>query len=266
LDEPDRVQSDGQEFVTPPGLDDLPTQGDIEGRELTGAEGFEFVVRGPQHGIFNGGMTIEATAANVRGVGAGIVTGDMILDYCGAPEGEEQALTHQHSHELGMRTAADEHDDEPAPAEGCEEVARAFDGGPLYAQSGAQIEFNRPQAGVYRVRPNPQRVGPIGYTVRFTRDDAIPGWDDQAAYDVSRIDFFRDLNDFMAASGSELVGLSVDQIAADPDLLRTFDTFVVADRFVTGGSPHGGEYADAVESFVRTGGNLVLTDGAVAGL
>ncbi|MEX1163224.1 MAG: M14 family zinc carboxypeptidase [Nitriliruptor sp.] len=266
LDDPDRVQSDGEEFVTPPGLDDLPTQGDIEGRELTGAEGFEFVVRGPQHGIFNGGMTIEATAANVRGVGAGIVTGDMILDYCGAPEGEEQALTHQHSHELGMRTAADEHDDEPAPAEGCEEVARAFDGGPLYAQSGAQIEFNRPQAGVYRVRPNPQRVGPIGYTVRFTRDDAIPGWDDQAAYDVSRIDFFRDLNDFMAASGSELVGLSVDQIAADPDLLRTFDTFVVADRFVTGGSPHGGEYADAVESFVRTGGNLVLTDGAVAGL
>jgi hypothetical protein len=269
LDDPDRVRSDGEEFVTPPHIYDLPTQDDIEGREITGAQGFEFVVEGPQHDIFNGGMTIEATAANVRGIGAGVITGSIILDYCGAPEGEDQAMTHQHAHEHGMRVAADEHDDaEQEPAEGCEEVARSFDGGPIYAQSGAQIEMNRPQAGVYRIRPNPERVGPVAYTVRFTRDDAIPGWDDQAPYDVSRIDFFRDLNEFVGASGRQLVGLSVDQIAADPDLLRTFDTFVVADRFVTGDTDDDAvaAYTDAVERFVRSGGNLLLTDGAVEGL
>jgi hypothetical protein len=271
LDDPERVQSDGEEFVTPPEIYDLPTQGDIAGQELTGAQGFEFVVSGPQHGYFNGGMTIEATAANVRGIGGGTVAGDLggglILDYCGAPEGEEQALTHQHAHEHGQRVLADDHEDEEEPpAEGCEEVARAFDGGPLYAQSGAQIEFNRPQAGVYRIRPNAARVGPVAYEVRFTRDDAIPGWDEQAPYDVSRTDFFRDLNAFVAASGSELVGLSAEQIADDPDLLRTFDTFVVADRFVTGSTDADGGYAEAVEGFVRAGGNLVLTDGAVDGL
>jgi hypothetical protein len=271
LDDPDRVQSDGEEFVTAPDIYDLPVQDDISGQELTGAQGFEFVVRGPQHGYFNGGMTIEATAANVRGVGGGIVAGDLggglVLDHCGAPEGEEQALTHQHAHEHGMRVVADDHDgDEEPPAEGCEEVARSFDGGPLYAQSGAQIEFNRPQPGVYRIRPNAARVGPTTYEVRFTRDDAIPGWDEQAPYDVSRTDFFDDLNDFVAASGDELVGLSAEQIATEPELLRTFDTFVVADRFVTGGTDAGGGYAEAVEAFVRTGGNLVLTDAAIDGL
>lgn len=269
LDDPDRVSSDGDEFVTPPHLYDLPTQADIEGREVTGVQGFEFVVKGPQHDIFNGGMTIEATAANVRGIGAGVATGSIILDYCGAPEGEEQHLTHQHAHEHGTRVAVDEHDEEEEePAEGCEEVARSFDGGPVYAQSGAQIEFNRPQAGVYQIRPNPTRVGPVSYTVRFTHDDAIPGWDDQAPYDVSRTDFFRDLNEFVAASGSDLVGLSVEQIVEDPDLLRTFDTFVVADRFTTGPNDveRDGAYAGAVDGFVRSGGNLLLTDGAIAGL
>jgi hypothetical protein len=270
LDDPERVRSDGEEFVTPPHVYDLPTQDDIESREVTGAQGFEFIVRGPQHDIFNGGMTVEATAANVRGIGAGVATGPLVLDYCGAPEGEEQHLTHQHAHEHGLRVAADDHQDEGevVPTAGCEEVARSFNGGPIYAQSGAQIEFNRPQAGVYRVRPNAGRVGPVNYTVRFTRDDAIPGWDEQAPYDVSRTDFFRDLNRFVDPSGSELVGLTVDQIAADPGLLRTFDTFVVADRFVTG-DPDGAtaaRYTDAVDGFVRAGGNLVLTDGAITGL
>ncbi len=270
LDDPDRVRSEGGEFVTPPHIYDLPTQADIEGRELTGVQGFEFVVEGPQHDIFNGGMTIEATAANVRGIGAGTATGSIILDYCGAPAGEDQHLTHQHSHEHGTRVAAADHgdEDEEAPAEGCEEVARSFDGGPVYAQAGAQIEMNRPQAGVYQIRPNPARVGPVAYTVRFTHDDAIPGWDDQAPYDVSRTDFFRDLNEFVSASGSELVGLTVEQIAGDPGLLRTFDTFVVADRFTTAAADleRDTAYAAALRTFVSSGGNLVLTDGAIAGL
>jgi hypothetical protein len=267
LDDPDRVASDGEELVTPPGLDDLPVQDDVEGVEMSGFQGFEFEVRGPQHGIFNGGMTIEATHVNARGIGAGAAVGSLILDRCGAPDGEDEHLTHQHQHELGLRASADEPDeDEVAPAAGCEEVARSFDGGPLYAHSGAQIEFNRPQPGLYRIRPNPARVGPTSFAVRFTRDEAIPGWDEQRPYDVSRTDFFRDLNAFVAASGSELVGLSVDEVAADPDLLRTFDTYVVADRFVTGGDEAPAGYAEAVEAFVRSGGNLVLTDGAIGGL
>jgi hypothetical protein len=268
LDDPERVRSEGGEFVTPPDLYDLPTQDDLDGQELTGLQGFEFVVQGPQHGYFNGGLTLEATTANVRGIGAGVAASPVILDYCGPAPGEEAHLTHQHAHEHGLRVTAAEEDDEEPPAQGCEEVARAFSQGATYAHAGVQLELNRPKPGVYQVRPDPLRTTPTTYTVRFSRDDAIPGWDDQAPYDVSRIDFFRDLDRFVADGDAGLVGLSVEGIAADPELLSTFDTFVVADRFVTGEVDAATEqaYTEALAAFVRGGGNLVLTDGALHGL
>jgi hypothetical protein len=109
--------------------------------------------------------------------------------------------------------------------------------------------------------------------VRFTRDDAIPGWDDQRPYDVSRMDFFTGLNEFVGGDGEELTALSVDEILADPGVLRTFDTVVAADRFMppraNGEGYEAGErqaYAEAIGDFAESGGNLVLTDGAVTAL
>ncbi|MBW3665787.1 MAG: hypothetical protein KY469_22090 [Actinobacteria bacterium] len=255
VDDPSRVQSDGSDFVVEPDIFDLPTQDDIEGHELNGLQGFEFEVKGPNDGFFNGGMTVEATYANARGISPNSAQwaflGEMTLEYCGRTDG---AMTHQHAHEVG---AMSEH--------GCEEVAHGFNQSPLYVQAGVQLELNRPEPGLYRVQTNAARTVPTRYHVRFSRADAIPGWDDQAPYDVSRTDFFDDLNDFVAEGGEELVGLSVSDVVADPSLLRTFDTVVVADRFM----PEDGDredYAAALAGFVEHGGNLVLTDGAVAGL
>ncbi len=162
----------------------------------------------------------------------------------------------------------DEHDHEDG--EHCEEIASYFNQSPIYLQAGAQIELNRPEQGLYRISSNAARTAPTNYHVRFSRDDAIPGWDDHEPYDVSRTDFFRELNDYVADGADELVGLSVDEILADPDVLRSFDTVVAADRFMPGGDARSDEervaYAAAFRTFVENGGNLVLTDGALTAL
>jgi hypothetical protein len=287
LDDPARVTHDGEAAIpNRPELWDLPTQDDIHGQEVTGAQGFEFVVRGRDEGVFNGGMTVEATTVNVRGLGLAPNATGLTLEYCGPAEGQEMQLTHQHAHEHGLRAALAGAERTVQHAHGhrhavagqratiavsdhaCEPVAEAFNQGPTYAHTGAQLELNDPVPGVYRVASNPARATPTRYHVRFTRNDAIPGWDDQAAYDVSRTDFFRDLNAFVDDGGHELVGLTAEDIVADPAMLSTFDTFVIADRFTTtfGEAGRDEAYAAALEGFVRAGGNLVLTDGAVHGL
>ncbi|MBW3658070.1 MAG: hypothetical protein KY457_05490, partial [Actinobacteria bacterium] len=94
-----------------------------------------------------------------------------------------------------------------------------------------------------------------------------------APYDVSRTDFFRELNRFVTDTGAELAGVGAEDVIADPDVLRRFDSFVITDRFLPepadGGSWSAEEaraFADAVRAFASDGGNVVLTDGAVAGL
>jgi hypothetical protein len=153
----------------------------------------------------------------------------------------------------------------------CEEIARHHSQGPIYADAGAQIALNRPQPGIYQVRSNPARIGATQYRVTFTDDEAIPGWDEQATYDVSRTDFFEDLNEYV--DGDELVGVSVQDVIADPEVLRQFDSVVVTDRFMSqprdedGTEPAYDEaYVSALRWFAESGGNLVLTDGALAGL
>jgi hypothetical protein len=169
----------------------------------------------------------------------------------------------------------------------CEEVARHHSQGPIYADAGAQIALNHPQPGIYQVRANPARVGATRYEVTFGDDEAIPGWDEQAPYDVSRTDFFEELNEYV--DGEELVRVTVEQVLDDPRVLDAFDSLVVADRFMPEpverdeqGEPVTDQdgavvtasydaeqqtaYAAALRSFAASGGNLVLTDGALAGL
>jgi hypothetical protein len=270
LEDHQRVRSDGEQFVVPPHVYDLPTQGDIRGTEFTGAQGFEFEVEGIPDGFFNQGMTVQATFSNVRGMSASSL-GSLVLEYCGPAEGEELHLTHQHAHELALHASTgadgDEHADE------CTEVGRYFNQSPIYAQAGAQIELNRPQPGIYRIREEGMRVGPTRYHVSFTRDEAIPGWDDQAPYDVSRTDFFRELNRFVAEGADELEGVTAEDLARERGALRGFDTLVIADRFLPPRADgrawrpqEVGAFESAVRSFVEGGGNLVLTDGALQGL
>ncbi|MEX2458420.1 MAG: M14 family zinc carboxypeptidase [Actinomycetota bacterium] len=228
----------------------LPPQEAIEGMEPTGGAGFEFEVQGPKDGVWNGGMTVEATSANARGISANHANDQpMILEYCGPPE----------------------HAGDP---EGCREVARYFNQSGLYAQAGARIDLNDPRPGPYRVTSNPERPLPTSYRVTFSRTRTVPV-PTQARYDASRMDFFRELNRYAASGGDRLSAVSVDSVLRDPARLRGLDSLVVAEEFMPGFRADGRgrysrsqlrAYAGRLRRFVRGGGNLVLTDAALTGL
>jgi hypothetical protein len=225
---------------------ELPAQPDFEQTEIAG-QGFEFEVKGPPE-FRNGGLTIEATSGNVRGISSNAAA-TFILDYCGPS---------QHPGD---------------PHNQCREVARYFNQSPLYLQSGVRIDLNDPPAGPYRIRPNAARTFPVNYEVRFSEGQANPV-PEQEPYDVSRMDFFRELNRYIPHE-HRLNALTVDEILARPGRLRRYDTVVVANDFMPGFEPRGSgrytsaqfdAYSAALSDFARGGGNLTLTDAALTGL
>jgi hypothetical protein len=223
------------------GTQDLPTQDDIEAVSLNGIQNFEFEVKGPSDGVDNGGLTVEADFGNVRGISPA-TAGELTLEYCGAGE-------------------------HVGDAEGeCREVAHYFNQSELYLQAGARIDLNDPKPGPYRIVSNPARALPTKFHVSFDKGQAIPV-PDQAPYDVSRTDFFEELNTYTPAKG-RLAAVKAADIANGTRLLDRYDTVVVADRFAPGGlsAKQQGRYAAALKRFVERGGNLVLTDGALGGL
>jgi Zinc carboxypeptidase len=188
------------------GPSDLPTQADIDHTQATGIQEFRFDVKGPQDGVFNGGMTIEATFGNADSISPGSAA-ELVLEYCGPPE----------------------HIGDP---EGCHEVAHYFNQSPTYLQAGARIDLNDPRPGPHRIRPAAERLLPTRFHVSFSTNTAYPE-PVQEPYDVSRMDFFTELNRFAVAGGG-LTGLSVDSILKKPKTLNTFDSLVLADAFMPG--------------------------------
>ncbi|HEX2025842.1 MAG TPA: M14 family zinc carboxypeptidase, partial [Actinomycetota bacterium] len=209
--DPSRIQNPGGGVTESP--TNLPSQDDLERLELSG-EGVSWNVRGPSDGVFNGGMTVEATCTNGQAIGActgtGVLEVPMVLEYCGPPE----------------------HAGEP---EGCREIARYFNQSPVYSQAGARIDVNGPRPGPYRIRANPARVGPVRYAITFSSGQAfdVP---EQAPYDVSRMDFFTELNRYIPA-GSALQPISVTQVLRKPKTLNAFDSIVAANDLMPGFVP-----------------------------
>ncbi len=226
------------------GVSDYPTQDDINATEISG-EGVPFEVKGTEDGVYNAGLSIEATCANAQGIGActgtGVASIFMILDYCGPPE----------------------HIGDP---EGCHEVARYFNQSPTYSQAGARIDLNNPLPGPYQIRPSATRVGPVRYEISFSRDAAYPE-PEQAPYDASRMDFFTDLNRY-TAKRERLTGLTPGQILGKPSQLAQYDTVVVANDLVPQSltAARRQTYLTTLSNFAAGGGNLVLTDAAIQGL
>jgi hypothetical protein len=192
----------------------LRAQEGFEQTEVAG-QGFEFEVKGRSEGVRNGGLTIEATYGNVSGISPNSAA-TLILDYCGPGE-------------------------HPGDPEGeCREVARYFNQSPTYLQAGARIDLNDPRPGPYRLRPNSARIAPSHYRVSFSPGKAFPT-PSQAAYNVSRMDFFTDLNRYVADPARRLTPVSVDEILANPSVLAGYDTVFVANRFM----PRSGRYSAA---------------------
>ncbi|MGH2591754.1 MAG: M14 family zinc carboxypeptidase [Actinomycetota bacterium] len=215
--DPDRITNPGGGSAGGPG--DLPTQDDIEHVQASGIQEFAFDVKGVQDGVFNGGMTIEATFGNLDGISTNTAA-ELTLEYCGPPE----------------------HAGDP---EGCHEVAHYFNQDSLYLQAGARIDLNDPRPGPYRIRGELGRIMPTRYHVTFSRNAAYPE-PEQAPYDVSRMDFFTDLNGY-AAAGSELTGVSVDTILKKKRALAAYDTLVVPQDFMPGFVQEGDEIEPAGE-------------------
>ena len=218
----------------------MPAQRDIETTQVNGLQSFTFDVKGPEDGFFNDGLTIEATFGNVRGISPSTAV-DLVLEYCGGAE-------------------------HPGEEAGCREVARYFNQSFLYLQGGARIDLNDPLPGPYRIRTDAGRALPTKLHVSFTKDSAYPE-PEQAPYDVSRMDFFTELNEYVPA-GEELRPVRVRQVIRTPRTLRPFDTMVIADDFMPGtwGPARQHRYARRLATWVQGGGNLVLTDGALTGL
>lgn len=214
--DPERITNPGGEPVDGP--EGMPTQDTITHTSPTGIEEFRFDVKGMSDGFFNGGLTVEATFGNLDGISTNSAA-ELILDYCGPPL-------------------------HPGDEEGCHEVARYFNQSPIYLQAGARIDLNDPPPGPYRIRANPTRALPTSYEISFSSGQAYDQ-PEQAGYDVSRMDFFRDLNEYVP-DGSDLTAIPVDDVLKGKGRkLDRFDTVVVAGDlmpgFVSSGEQDRGE-------------------------
>ena len=93
-----------------------------------------------------------------------------------------------------------------------------------------------------------------------TGSDVVKG-ETQVPYDVSRLDYYDVLEE---AFGATLDPVSAASLAAGQDLSR-YDTLVVTDmELPPGGSVNRAKYVAALDAFAEAGGQLVLTDRALA--
>ena len=224
--------------ATPMGVD-----GGCEGATFTPgtAPNLEFTVEGPDTGHWNGGLTVTATFANANGHNPGGL-GSITLQYFDEGNWNNVATSVQSE-------------------------------ATFYSQAGRIVTVNDPEPGQWRITfpaasPFPARVN-IDYN--HVEAETSPG---QAAIDASPMDFFSDLNRY-AGEGSALSPIEVPAIVANPDLLRQFDTVILVNDL--GARSHlvekmglsddqASAFFSGLKNFVETGGNLILTDGALRAL
>jgi hypothetical protein len=247
---PRRIEHAGDARLPNPGL---PAQNDIDlilpsadpRYELDGTSyNLNFEVKGPNVGFWNGGITVTITNANASGISTGTLA----------------------------RLSLQKWDDD---METWENVATAFiqGGSPdAYLESGQIVTANDPIPGQWRARvTNGSGTGLVRVKVDFNPATAeiSPG---QVAFSVSSMDFFTDLNKYIADPAKRAEGLTIAQVVANPGALDRFDSLVVvnkigqraflADQLGLSASTIDAYFA-ALERFADRGGNLLLTDGGL---
>ena len=221
----------------PPGT---TAQDDLEGVGTPGPDGsvFEFRVERDED-TFNGGMRIDATAANVQGIGSGIATLEVQCKFCDDHVGVES------------------NDDWIT-------IAEDFNQGLGYAQAGLTAAVNRPDARTgdddvqWRAVVSAEGGVP-SFTVDFTSEpatsDGATGGDDPpflAGYDVANTDFFTDLNEDARQANDRFGAINPAEVLAGTESLDGFRTIVLADEPLPGytgaykdqAAPTGGKSAD----------------------
>jgi hypothetical protein len=223
--DPRRLQSDGNPAPTNPGL---PTQAAILNASLAPPNYiYEFTVEGPDSdpAVYNGGITGTATPLfNVNGV-SGTSVSNLILE----------RLKPLEENPPGEDTGCGAQDDE------WEEVNRYFNQDSLYLQAGQAVHGNYPSPGTYRIcyESDPTTESQIAGLTNPTFDLDITfqgeqAWEDpgQLPYDVSNMDFFKELEPFMRKN--QLDKLPVNKILKGTTQLRRYDSLVIADNALPG--------------------------------
>src|SRR5688572_8838079 len=198
---PKVLVNDGSPLESPPGAG-LPAQEPILDVALTPANSFlhEFVVKGFDDGVYNGGLEGKVTAQNVGGIGQ-LATTEIILEKYRS--GEEDP---------GPPTACGE------AVDAWEEVNRYFDQADTYQQSGAAVHGNMPLPGRYRIcltggLATQLRAagGAADLDITFSGEKA---WEDpgQLPYSATNMKFFDDLAGAMEPG--QLTKVTVDEILA----------------------------------------------------
>ena len=219
--DPRRLSSKGNPTPTSPGL---PTQEPILNLRLLPTNDFtaEFDVKGPADGVYNGGVTGTATAlVNMQGI-SGTSLSSLILE----------------------RLKPAEENPPPTNDNGCgggddqwEEVNRYFNQSEVYLQSGQAVHGNFPRPGKWRIcfetgaseeaQITALSGGGFDLDITFQGEQA---WADpgQLPYDVSNMDFFKDLKPYMAKN--QLQRVDVGKTLSGRTKLKQFDSLVIADN------------------------------------
>ncbi|MGH2779246.1 MAG: hypothetical protein ACRDJB_11450, partial [Actinomycetota bacterium] len=165
------------------------------------------------------------------------------------------------------------------------ETRPVYSSGAGYRQPGFRSDWNYPADGKYRVVITGAAPVTAQWQVEFA---ANPTWEQpiQKPFDVSNMDFFAELKPFIGSRGS-LTAVDVNRVLSGKRSLADFDTIVIVDDALLPGYREKGDKAhqgvldlprttynerdrDAIasrlKSFVRAGGNLVLSDDALRGL
>ena len=216
-------------LTSPPRYAKLPPQKDVPTFRLTEQNEFiqEFTVKGPKDGVYNGGINVPITCANVQGV-----------SQCALSE----ALLERKS--TGPHRDSDED---------WEVVNSYYNQSPIYVQAGQALHANLPTPGRWRVRiegASPTDI--FDANVDFTKEK---GWPDpgQIGYRATNMNFWKDLKPF-AKPG--LVKLTPKQIATTGGW-RKLDTIVITNKVYP-------KLAQKLRRWVgKKDGNLVLTDRAL---
>jgi hypothetical protein len=216
--------------------------------------------------IFNGGLRVDVTAANVQGESTGVTRVRVQCkgcdDHVGAPDTENDWLT----------------------------VAEDYNQSPIYRQAGVTAAVNRPDPFASDGKPVEWRAvvdssplgtadlpapGPVRMNIEFSSGPAsIDGSSAgdapnvQSAYDVANTDFFKDLNRYIIDPADRFKAVDPRDVISGKFKLDSLKYLALADVYLAEGYSAGDRatWSAKLKSWVEGGGTLLLTDAALTGL
>jgi len=240
LDHGMRVTSKGDPRPRP--ATQLPPQESIDysvTKALNERAVFEFDIKSPADGAYNGGVSAYANYTNVQGVGVG------------------DSLT------LHLDRFAPDDPKAQTDADGWETVQSDNAGG-TYVASGAQVDVISPVPGKYRVRVVGTPPSTVSGRISFSKD---LGYQEpaQLPFDASNMDFYTDLTKHLERP-DQLTRVPAASVTTSN--LRAFDSVIASDgafRFAKTAAQRAA-VGKALRDFAAKGGNVVLTDDALQAL